>query len=144
MSPRHLWLSDIPNLDIRTSWSWSKITVVFLHLLCDTEPSDHFRRCNRSYRWMILLWSSFHLSKLLLKSEKCWCHWQFLVEDCHQWVEHLRRYSLVNVLILFIIHMLRRASCNTTFKYAIGKILDFFLIMNSVIIIDIFALSILI
>ena len=66
------------------------------------------------------------------------------MKDRHQRIEHLGRYSFVDVFILLIVHMLCSASRNSTFENIISESFDLLLITNSIFVINIFALVILI
>lgn len=69
------------------------------------------------------------------------------MKNRHQRVKHLRRYSLIDILILPIIHFLLPARANAsdaTLKDIIAKLLDLLLIINPILIVNILSFLILI
>jgi len=66
------------------------------------------------------------------------------MEDSHERIEHFRRHSFVDVLILLKVHMLWCAARNATLEYVIGKLHNLLLVHNPIVIVDVFTLFIMI
>jgi len=81
---------------------------------------------------MILSFKLFSKSKIISSTRK------LFMKQRHKTIKHLRRHCFYNIFILAKAHLLWSYSCNTSLKDFISECFDFFLIMNSIIIINIF------
>lgn len=66
------------------------------------------------------------------------------MKDSHEGVEHLRGDSLVDVLILLVVHVFASAASNSATEETVSKLFDFILIIHSIFVINILSFVVLV
>jgi len=135
----YTWLSIsdsniITNLFLRRVFLWPPWPIIVIYRapkilgLRDWKTPDHFWGGNGPYGRGAVSFV-FSCSESFFHSEEIlWARKSFM-ENCHEWVEHLRWYSLINVFELLVIHVFAVASSMLGYKNVIQKLLNFLLIV---------------